>query len=83
LPETVFHLLAGRGRATEGEVWRKRPAEHLMGRNGTDIPRGNFERGDTTMTDEQRKMTAEEIEKWLSIRKEAGLHIDSETAEVE
>lgn len=33
------------------------------------------------MTNE--KMTAEEIENWLAIRKEAGLHIDPETAEVE
>jgi len=28
-------------------------------------------------------MTAEEIENWLAIRKEAGLHIDPETAEVD
>jgi len=33
------------------------------------------------MTNE--KMTAEEIENWLAIRKEAGLQIDPETAEVD
>jgi hypothetical protein len=41
----------------------------------------NIQKGDTTMTNE--KMTAEEIENWFAIRKEAGLHIDPETAEVE
>jgi len=35
------------------------------------------------MTDENGEMTAEEIKNWLAIRKEAGLHIDPETAEVE
>jgi hypothetical protein len=43
----------------------------------------NIQKGDTTMTNENREMTAEEIENWLAIRKEAGAHIDSETAEVE
>jgi len=35
------------------------------------------------MTNENRKMTMDEIEKWLAIRKEAALYIDPETAEVE
>ena len=33
------------------------------------------------MTNDRRKIAAEEVEKWLAIRKEAGLHIDPETAE--
>jgi hypothetical protein len=43
----------------------------------------SFHKGDATMTDENREMTAQEIENWLAIRKEAGRHIDPETAEVE
>jgi hypothetical protein len=35
------------------------------------------------MTNEERTLAAEEVEKWLAIRKDAGLHIDPETAEVE
>jgi len=35
------------------------------------------------VTKAKREMTAEEIENWLAIRKEAGLHIDPETAEVD
>ena len=38
--------------------------------------RANIQKGDTTMTEE-------EVEKWLAIRKEAGLHIEPETAEIE
>ena len=34
------------------------------------------------MTSEQRKIAAEEAEKWIAVRKEAGLKIDLETAEV-
>jgi hypothetical protein len=52
-------------------------------KNGTDIPRGNFQKGDATMTNQQKEMKAEEVEKWLATRKEAGLHIDPETAEVD
>jgi len=44
---------------------------------------GKNQKGDPTMTDENRKMTAEEIKNWLAIRKKAGLDIDPETAEVE
>jgi hypothetical protein len=71
----------------EGEVWswRERASgEYLIGVGNLNQPScGNFHKGDTTMTNEQRKMTAEEVEKWLAIRKEAGLHIDPETADVE
>jgi hypothetical protein len=36
------------------------------------------------MTNENRKMSEEELkQQWLATRKEAGLHIDPETAEVE
>jgi hypothetical protein len=35
------------------------------------------------VTKAKREMTAEEIENLLAIRKEAGLHIDPETAEVD
>jgi hypothetical protein len=41
----------------------------------------NIQKGDLTMTNE--KMTAEETENWLAIRKEGGLQIDPETAEVD
>jgi hypothetical protein len=34
------------------------------------------------VTKAKREMTAEEIENWLAIRKEAGLHIDPETASI-
>ena len=43
----------------------------------------NFQQGDTTMAHENDKMNKDEVEEWLAIRKEAGLHINSETAEVD
>ena len=35
------------------------------------------------MANEVAKMTTHEVEEWLAIRKEAGLHINPETAEVD
>ena len=43
----------------------------------------NFQQGDTTMAHENDKMNKDEVEEWLAIRKEAGLHINPETAEVD
>jgi hypothetical protein len=43
----------------------------------------NIQKGTPTMTGENREMTEEEVKEWLAIRKEAGLHIDPETAELE
>ena len=35
------------------------------------------------MANENAKMTKDDVEEWLAIRKEAGLHINPETAEVD
>ena len=35
------------------------------------------------MANENAKITKDEVEEWLAIRKEAGLHINPETAEVD
>jgi hypothetical protein len=42
-----------------------------------------FQKGDTTMTTEKKTTERQTVEKWLAIRKEAALHIDPETAEVD
>ena len=59
-------------------ISRKQSGWSLSNKSAHFTPPGSF-----VGTGEKREMTQAEVEKWLAIRKEAGLHIDPDTAEVE